>query len=84
MPLEPSSQTMIFADLDSTSVMFSMLDIRANKSVKVVISSEAIQRLSNPIIVVEAHRAELARIASDKFDRMGGGSKVTVQEEDLN
>lgn len=86
MPLEPSTDTTAHTDPGTSAVVFSMKNFMVDEVVRVSVTPEAIQKLGgsgNPIEVVKAHRSELERAASSKFDRQGGGTEVTVWEEDL-
>ena len=86
MPLEPFTRTAAYTDPTTLSVVFAMKNAMADEIVRVTISSNAIQKLGggpDPIEVFEINRVALERIASAKFDRMGGSAEVTVREADL-
>ena len=86
MPLEPATRVAAHTDPATLSVVFAMKNAMADEIVRITISPKAIQKLGggpDPIEVFEKNRVALERIASDKFDRMGGSAEVTVREEDL-
>ena len=86
MPLEPATRLAAHTDPATLSVVFAMKNAMADEIVRVTISPDAIQKLGggpDPIEVFETNRGALERIASAKFDRMGGSAEVTVREEDL-
>jgi len=86
MPLETSLDSAIFTDPGTLAVVFGMRNFNVDQTVRVSITAEAIQKLGgggNPIDVVRAHRGPLERLASEKFDKQGGGTNVTVLEGDL-
>lgn len=87
MPLEAVIDPAVYIDPGSVAVVFKMKNFMIDETVSVTVAWEAIQKLGgspSPIEVFKAHRAELERIASNKFDHQGGGTEVTVREEDLN
>ena len=86
MPLEPSSATTFYSDPGTLAVVFAMKNLMVDQDVRVAIAADAVQKLGgsgNPIEVVQAHRATLESVASAKFDRQGGGTEVSIREEDL-
>lgn len=86
MPLDPSTAATVYTDPGTSSVVFTMQNQTIDQSVRVIVAAEAVQKLGgsgNPVDVVQAHRSNLERIASSKFDKQGGGTEVSVREEDL-
>ena len=85
MPLEPSTEAAAYSDPGTLAVIFSMQNLMIDQTVRVTIAAEVIKKLGsgNPIEIVQAHRHALERIASNKFDQQGGGTEVSVREEDF-
>lgn len=86
MPLEPVEEAAAFTDPSTNAVSLVMRDIVADRQVKVAVEPAALQKFpsgSNPVQIVQDNRAAIAQAASAKFDRVGGGTELTIGPDDL-
>ena len=85
MPLERAASDP-FVQPDTLAVSFEMHDPVSDDAITVMVAKDALQKLGNsqdPIALFIAHRSTIEKLASRKFDRLGGSKQVQVRGEDL-
>lgn len=86
MPLNAVRETAAFTDPGTLAIVFQMRNFEIDQPVRVTVQHDALLKLgggANPLSVFELHRAEIETLASEKFDRQGGASEITILEQDL-
>lgn len=87
MPLEQTSNANAFTDPGTSALVFTMRDAHMDRDVRVLITPEAVRTLGagglSPIDIFSEHRDLLHALASSKFDVMGGGTEVVIEDRDL-
>lgn len=86
MPLEALRETAAFTDPSTLAIVFQMRSFEIDQPVRVTVQHDALLKLgggANPLSVFELHRAEIETLASEKFDRQGSATEVTVLGQDL-
>lgn len=87
MPLEPTLNAHAFTDPGTSALIFMMRDALMDRDVRVTVEPEAVRTLAAggmaPLEIFKKHRDALQSLASSKFDAIGGGTEVVIEDRDL-
>lgn len=87
MPLEPTLHQHVFTDPGISGLVFMMRDVLIDRDVKVTVQPDAVRTLAvgglAPLDIFQQHRDALQSLASSKFDAIGGGTEVVIEDRDL-
>lgn len=87
MPLRIRDDAVAFSDPATNSVTMIMRDTVADRDVRVSVEPSAFKAFGggdNPVRIVLDNQSAVSRAASAKFDRIGGGTALSIGAEDLN
>jgi hypothetical protein len=87
MPLEPTLNAHAFTDPGTSALVFMMRDALMDRDIRVTIEPRAVRTMAvggmSPLEIFREHREALQSLASSKFDAIGGGTEVVIEDRDL-